>query len=448
MNTPKQLDQPLVHRSLVTHYPRAASASGAWITDIEGRRYLDACGGAAVSCLGHGHAAVKQAIQSQLAQFDYVHSSFFTSEAAESLAACLVYGAPEGLDHAIIHSGGSEAIEAALKLARQYFVEKGEARTVYLSRRDSYHGNTLGALSLSGNVARRKPYEPILGTPVRFVSACHEYRDRLDDESQEAYEDRLIAEIEDAIADVGGQHIIAFVAETVGGATLGAVPPTASYFRRIRSICDAHGILLILDEVMCGLGRTGVPHACMDEGVAPDMIVVAKGLGGGAMPVGAVLVSRRIIDMVRKGSAAINGAHTCSAHPLACAVALAVQREVAQSNLLTNVKQRGAQLREMLVDTVGRHRHVGDIRGRGLLLAIEFVQDKSRKRPLDHAAALQGTLKEAAMRNGLLLYAISGCVDGSKGNHVLLAPPFNISEQEIDVLVASLQRTMRDVFDN
>lgn len=258
----------------------------------------------------------------------------------------------------------------------------------------------------------------------------------------------MIVELEGVIVEVGGQRIIAFVAETVGGATLGAAPPTPSYFKRVKAVCDAHGILLILDEVMCGLGRTGERHACVQEGVVPDMLVVAKGLGGGAMPVGAVLVSSRIIDGVRQGSTAINGAHTCSAHPLACAAALAVQREVDESRLLSNVALRGAQLSGALRETLGSHRHVGDIRGRGLLLALEFVEDKRSKRPFDQAIAVQGALKQAAMRNGLLLYGMSGCADGNRGNHVLIAPPFNISEQELDILVASLHVTVKDVFDN
>ncbi len=271
----------ILHRSLRGSLPFAVSARGLVITDREGREYIDACGGAAVSCLGHGHPDVLAAMHAQIDRVAYAHTSFFTTEVAEELAETLVADAPAGMSHVYLVSGGSEAMEAALKMARQYFVESGEpGRSVFIGRRQSYHGNTLGALAVGGNEWRRRQFAPLLMDVAR-VSPCYEYRDRREDESPEAYSERLAAELEAKIAEVGPERVIAFVAETVVGATAGAVPPTPGYFKRVREICDRHGILLIADEVMCGMGRTGTLHAIEQEGMVPDLMAIAKGLGGG-----------------------------------------------------------------------------------------------------------------------------------------------------------------------
>ncbi len=428
----------VLHRQLKRLFPVAVSGRGAWIVDADGKRYLDASGGAAVSCLGHGHPDVLAAMRAQLDGVAYAHTSFFTTEVAETLADTLVASAPPGIGHVYFVSGGSEAIEAALKLARQYFVEIGQPQRRHLiARRQSYHGNTLGALAVGGNASRRASFAPLL-IDVAHVSPCYEYRDRRDDESADAYGARLGDELERVIGELGGENVIGFVAETVAGATLGAVPPVRGYFRRIRDICDRHGILLILDEVMCGMGRTGTLHAIEQEAVAPDLMTIAKGLGGGYAPIGAVLVNAAIHDALAAGSGSFQHGHTYVGHPIACAAALAVQRVIARDDLLTAVQQQGLGLRERLVHAFGEHPHIGDIRGRGLFVALELVADRESKTPFDAALRLHARIKAEAMTRGLCVYPMGGTLDGRRGDHVLIAPPFIITDDELDTLVARL----------
>ncbi|MCM2326921.1 MAG: aspartate aminotransferase family protein, partial [Lysobacter sp.] len=413
----------ILHRNLRGTLPFAASAKGLRITDREGREYIDACGGAAVSCLGHGHPDVLAAMHAQIDRIAYAHTSFFTTEVAEELADTLIADAPAGMSHVYLVSGGSEAMEAALKMARQYFVEAGQpGRSVFIGRRQSYHGNTLGALAVGGNEWRRRQFAPIL-IDVARVSPCYEYRDRREDESPEAYSERLAAELEAKIAEVGPQRVIAFVAETVVGATAGAVPPTPGYFRRVREICDRHGILLIVDEVMCGMGRTGTLHAIEQEDVVPDLMAIAKGLGGGYQPIGAVLVQGRIIEAFRSGSGLFQHGHTYIGHPVAAAAALAVQKVIKRDGLLEAVRTCGAHFERGLRDALGSHPHVGDIRGRGLFRGVELVEDRATKRPFDPAHRVNAKVKAAAMERGLMVYPMGGTIDGVRGDHVLLAPP-------------------------
>jgi adenosylmethionine-8-amino-7-oxononanoate aminotransferase len=429
----------VMHRQLNRVLPIASGGRGAWITDAEGKRYLDASGGAAVSCLGHGHPDVLAAMRAQMDAIAYAHTSFFTTDVAETLADTLVASAPPGIDHAYFVSGGSEAIEAALKLARQYFVETGQAqRRHFIARRQSYHGNTLGALAVGGNAWRRAQFAPLL-IDVPHVSPCYEYRDRREDESAEEYGERLADELDREIQALGGDSIIAFVAETVAGATLGAAPPVPGYFRRVRELCDRHGILLILDEVMCGMGRTGTLHAIEQEGIAPDLMTIAKGLGGGYAPIGAVLIGSAIHAALAAGSGFFQHGHTYIGHPVACAAALAVQRVIARDNLLDAVKRKGAGLRERLVHAFGDHPHVGDIRGRGLFMALELVADRERKAPFDPSLRLHARVKAEAMARGLCVYPMGGTLDGRHGDHVLLAPPFIVSDDELDTLVTRLR---------
>ncbi|MGE5171746.1 MAG: aspartate aminotransferase family protein [Rudaea sp.] len=428
----------VMHRHLNRTLPVAVGGEGVWLTDADGRRYLDASGGAAVSCLGHGNRDVLEAMRAQMEAIAYAHTSFFTTPVAETLADTLVGGAPPGIGHVYFVSGGSEAIEAALKLARQYFVEIGEPhRRHFIARRQSYHGNTLGALAVGGNAWRRAQFAPLL-IDVTHVAPCYEYRDRRRDETPEQYGARLAAELEQAIETLGGDSVIAFVAETVVGATLGAVPPVSGYFRRVREVCDRHGILLILDEVMCGMGRTGTLHACEQEGIAPDLMTIAKGLGGGYQPIGAVLVTDTIRDTVAKGSGFFQHGHTYIGHPMACAAALAVQRVIQRDNLLDAVKRQGAGLRERLVHAFASHPNVGDIRGRGLFLGLELVADRAHKIPFDPTLRLHAKIKAEAMARGLCVYPMGGTVDGRHGDHVLLAPPFIVSDGELDLIVARL----------
>jgi adenosylmethionine-8-amino-7-oxononanoate aminotransferase len=428
----------VLHRQIGHAYPVAASGAGVIIRDSAGKDYIDASGGAAVSCLGHAHPDVLAAMHAQLDRLAYAHTSFFTTEAAEELAADLAAHAPDGIGHVFYVSGGSEAIEAALKLARQYFVERGEPqRGTIVARRQSYHGITLGALATGGRPAQRTQFAPLL-IETHHVSPVYEYRERRADETPQAYGERLAGELEDTIAALGGETIMAFVAETVVGATLGAVPAVPGYFRRVREICDRHGILLILDEVMCGMGRTGTLHACEQEGISPDIIAIAKGLGGGFVPIGAVLMQDRIFKTIADGSGAFQHSHTFMGHPLACAAALAVQRVIRRDNLLANVRQQGAYLARRLNERFGNHPFVGDVRGRGLFQAVELVADRGTKQPFDPALKLNARVKREAMARGLMVYPMGGAADGKRGDHVLLAPPFIVDAPGVDTIVERL----------
>jgi adenosylmethionine-8-amino-7-oxononanoate aminotransferase len=428
----------VLHRMIGHNYPTAVSGEGIFIRDAAGKDYIDASGGAAVSCLGHSHPDIIAAMRAQLDKLEYAHTSFFTSQAAEELADDLVAHAPKGLGHAFFVSGGSEAIEAALKLARQYFVERGESQRRHLiARRQSYHGITLGALAIGGRKGQRKPFEPLL-IATHHVSPVYEYRDRRADETPQAYGERLAQELEAKIAELGGENVIAFIAETIVGATLGAVPAVPGYFKRVREICDRHGILLILDEVMCGMGRTGSLHACEQEGVSPDIIAVAKGLGGGYAPIGAILLHDKLFNMIAEGSGAFQHSHTYTGHPLACAAALAVQRVLRRDDLLGNVRKQGAYLSRRLHERFGNHPFVGDVRGRGLFQGVELVADRGSKEPFDPALKLHSRIKREAMTRGLMVYPMGGTADGARGDHVLLAPPFIIDSGAIDRIVERL----------
>jgi adenosylmethionine-8-amino-7-oxononanoate aminotransferase len=428
----------ILHRQIGRSYPIATMARGIVIRDSAGRDYIDASGGAAVSCLGHSHPDVLAAMHGQLDQLAYAHTSFFTSPAAEELADELVAHAPEGLNRVFYVSGGSEAVEAALKLARQYFVERGEQhRRFIIARRQSYHGVTLGALAIGGREWQRKQFGPLL-IETHHVSPVYEYRGKRADETAEAYGARLAQELESKIDELGGTNVIAFVAETVVGATLGAVPAVPGYFKRVREICDRHGILLILDEVMCGMGRTGTRHACEQEGISPDLMAIAKGLGGGYAPIGALLIEEKIFNTLAEGSGAFLHSHTYMGHPLACAAALAVQRVIRRDKLLENVRRQGNYLARRLNERFGNHPFVGDLRGRGLFQGIEIVSDRGTKEPFDPSYKLHARIKHEAMARGLMVYPMGGTVDGTRGDHVLLAPPFIIDSSGIDAIVERL----------
>ncbi|WP_354686814.1 aspartate aminotransferase family protein [Cupriavidus necator] len=433
------------HRNPRQTLPTAVAGQGIGLIDSEGRRYLDASGGAAVSCLGHGHPRVIEAIKAQLDTIAYAHTSFFTTEVSETLAETLAQAAPGDLDHVYFVSGGSEAVESALKLARQYFVEAGQpSRRHFIARRQSYHGNTLGALAIGGNAWRREPFLPLL-VPAHHVSPCYAYRDQQAGESDAQYAQRLADELEAKILELGPDTVAAFVAETVVGATAGAVPPVGDYLKRIRAVCDKYGVLLILDEVMSGMGRTGYLYACEEDGVVPDIATVAKGLGAGYQPIGAMLSTRRIYDAIVGGSGFFQHGHTYIGHATACAAALAVQRVIADDNLLANVQARGEQLRARLREALGEHPNLGDIRGRGLFVGVEFVADRDSKATLDPALKTHARLKAAAMQNGLLVYPIGGTVDGVHGDHVLFAPPFICTARDVDDIVERFAAAVRAV---
>jgi adenosylmethionine-8-amino-7-oxononanoate aminotransferase len=426
------------HRAPRATLPVAVAGDGIEIIDSTGKRYIDACGGAAVSCLGHSNQRVIDAIKRQAQQLPYAHTSFFTTDVAEELADRLVEAAPAGLEHVYFVSGGSEAIEAALKLARQYFVEKGEPqRRHFIARRQSYHGNTLGALAIGGNAWRREPFLPLL-IEAHHVSPCYAYRDQAAGETDEAYAQRLADELERKIVELGAENVAAFVAETVVGATAGAVPPVRTYLKKIRAVCDKYGVLLILDEIMSGMGRTGYLFACDEDGVAPDLLTIAKGLGAGYQPIGATLVSDRIYRTIVDGSGFFQHGHTYLGHATACAAALEVQRVIAEEKLLDNVRARGEQLRASLREHYAAHPHVGDVRGRGLFVGVELVRDRGSKATFDPELKLHAAVKREAMQRGLMVYPMGGTIDGVHGDHILVAPPFVCTAQQIDTIVERL----------
>lgn len=430
------------HRSLLTTPPVAVRGQGLWLEDAAGQRYIDASGGAAVSCLGHGHPDVLAAMHRQIDQLAYAHTSFFTTEVAEQLADQLVRTAPAGMSHAYFVSGGSEAVEAALKMARQYYLEIGQPeRSHFIARRQSYHGNTLGALAVGGNEWRRRQFAPLL-IDVTHVSPCYPYRDLQPGETPEAYGQRLARELDEAIQRVGPAKVLAFIAETVGGATAGVLVPVPGYLKAVREVCDRHGVLLILDEVMCGMGRTGTLHACEQDGVVPDLMTIAKGLGGGYQPIGAVLAQQKIVDAMSSGSGFFQHGHTYLGHAVACAAALAVQQVIERDGVLQKVKRDACVLQALLADKFKNHPHVGDIRGRGFFWGIELVQDRASKAPFDPARRLHAKVKAAAFARGLLVYPMGGTVDGRYGDHILLAPPFIASQDELAQIVSRLAEAL------
>jgi adenosylmethionine-8-amino-7-oxononanoate aminotransferase len=419
--------------------PVISGGDGVWLIDADGNKYLDGCGGAAVSCLGHSDRTVLDAAKAQLDKIAYAHTSFFTSEPAERLAEMLVARAPAGIARVYFVSGGSEAMEASIKLARQYFLETGEPqRRHVIARWQSYHGNTLGALSAGGNRWRRGQFEPLLVGAMHHVDPCHYWRWHEDGESEEQYGARAAASLEEKILELGPDSVAAFIAEPVVGATMGAVPPVPGYFSRIREICDRYGVLLILDEVMCGMGRTGTLFASQAEGIAPDIVAIAKGLGAGIQPIGAMLCSAAIYDAIEQGSGFFQHGHTYLGHPVACAAGVAVLTAIEERGLLVNVQTMGERLQAALQIRFGQHPHVGDIRGRGLFCGIELVADRNSKAPFDPGRKLHAAIKKAAMAEGLMCYPMGGTVDGEAGDHILLAPPYIIDEDHIGEIVDRL----------
>ncbi|WP_337270201.1 aspartate aminotransferase family protein [Oryzifoliimicrobium ureilyticus] len=428
----------ILHRSIASDLPRAVAGEGVYVIDNEGQRYLDGSGGAAVSCLGHNHPEVLEAMREQMGRISYAHTSFFTTDAAEELAEKLVALTPEGLDYVYLVSGGSEAVEAALKMARQYFVEMGQPqRRHIIARRQSYHGNTIGALAAGGNAWRRAQFQPIL-PETHHISPCYAYRDMSPEETPEAYATRLAAELEAKILELGPDQVMTFIAEPVVGATLGAVGPVADYFKKIRQVCDKYGVLLILDEVMCGMGRTGTIFALEQEGIVPDLVTIAKGLGGGFQPIGAVMLSSRIYNAFADGSGLFQHGHTYIGHPMAAAAANKVVEILTRPGLMDNVLAMGERLQAGLEARLGQSPYVGDIRGRGLFRGVEIVADRDNKTPFDPALKTHSRIKKEAMRRGLMCYPMGGTIDGRHGDHILLAPPYIIRPDEIDMIVDRL----------
>lgn len=422
--------------------PVVASGDGCYLIDTSGKRYFDGSGGAAVSCLGHGDPDVTHAIKAQLDKVAFAHTGFFTSEPAEELADYLIERAPEGLEKVYFVSGGSEAMEATIKLARQYYLEIGEtSRHRVIARKQSYHGNTLGALAAGGNEWRREPFSPLM-IETSHISPCYEYRDRKDDETAFEYGQRVANELETEINRLGADSVMAFVAEPVVGATLGAVPPVEGYFKRVREICDQYGVLLILDEVMCGMGRTGTLFACEQDGVSPDITAIAKGLGAGYQPIGAMLCTDKVYDAIHNGSGFFQHGHTYIGHPTACAGSLAVMKAFDERALMPRVREMGAKLKGELETVFGQHPHIGDIRGRGLFLGLEVVSDRATKQPFESSLQTNKKIKRNAFEAGLACYPMGGTIDGRNGDHILLAPPFIMEDAHVDEIVGKLSKAI------
>lgn len=431
-----QKNPALLHRSLAHQPSTVTHASGIHLTLSTGRTILDACGGAAVSCIGHNNPEVHAAALRQMQAVSYVHTGAYTTTAAEELASVILDGNPHGLEKAFFVSSGSEAMDAAMKLARQFFYERGHAeRRNFVARRQGYHGATVGAMSLSSNLPRKVPYEPLLLKNVSHVSPAYAYQYRLADESEEQYVVRLAEELDGEFQRLGPETVVAFVAEPIVGATSGCVPAPPGYFGSVREICDRYGILLILDEVMCGMGRSGSFFAFEQEGVVPDVMTIGKGLGGGYAPIAGVLVSQKVVNGLRDGTGMFNHGHTYQAHPLSCASALAVQKIIKRDNLVERCASMGHLLERELRMALEGKEYVGDIRGRGLFWGIEFVQDKDCKRSFEPKVEFGYRVQRKAFELGVAIYPGATTVDGVKGDHVLIAPPYTVTEADVRHIV-------------
>ncbi|WYZ42666.1 hypothetical protein EsH8_VI_000365 [Colletotrichum jinshuiense] len=436
----------LMHRSLVQHPSMVESASGIYLNLSNGHKVIDACGGAAVALIGHANEEVIQAITDQARKVSYVHTQAYTTEPAEELANLILDGNTHGLEKAFFVCSGSEAVESALKLARQYHYEKGQPQRLhFIGRRQAYHGNTIATMSISSVASRKVPYQNFGYPHVSHVSPAYAYQYQRKDETEDEYTARLLAELEAEFQRVGSENVIAFVAETMVGATAGCVAPPTGYLAGVRQICDKHGALLILDEVMCGTGRTGTFFAFEKEGIVPDIVTIAKGLGGGYGPIAGVLMHEKVVTALRQGSMAFNHGHTYQAHPIACAAALAVQKILKRDNLVARCAELGKQLEVLLRTELANCQSVGDIRGRGLFWGVEFVKDRETKETFEPKTRFGLRIQERAFEKGVALYPGVGTVDGSRGDHVLLAPPFTTTDEELRQICRVFRESVEEI---
>src|ERR1700723_495926 len=437
------MGEAIFPRNFLKKYPHATRAEGCFVYTDDGKRYMDASGGAAVVTIGHGVEEIGRAMAEQASRLAYVHSSQFHTEIADKLAQRILALAPDGMrpqGRVYFTSGGSEATETALKLARQYWLERGETKRFrVLSRLQSYHGSTLGALSVSGNVRRREPFAPMLAE-WGHIPPCYCYRCpyglRFPGCNVECAD-----ELNRMLERDGSEDVAAFIFEPVVGATLGAVAPPEGYVQRIAEICRQHGILLIADEVMTGMGRTGKPFAVEHWGATPDMILVGKGIASGYAQLGAVIVSGRVAETSSRGSGAFLHGFTYNAHPVAPAAGNAVLDYIERENLFARVDIAGREVRAAL-EPLKKFSVGGDVRGMGLLWGIEFVQDKKTREPFPSDARIAYRIQEDALEAGIMTYPIQGCVDGTRGDHILLAPPFTITSAMIQMLAAGLEKAI------
>jgi len=437
------MGEAIFPRNFLKKYPHATRAEGCFVYTDDGKRYMDASGGAAVVTIGHGVEEIGRAMAEQASRLAYVHSSQFQTEIAEKLARRILALAPDGMGpdgRVYFTSGGSEATETALKLARQYWLEQGEnKRFRVLSRLQGYHGSTLGALSVSGNVRRREPFARMLAE-WGHIPPCYCYRCPYGLRFPECNVE-CADELNRMLERDGSEDVAAFIFEPVVGATLGAVAPPEGYVQRIAEICRQHGILLIADEVMTGMGRTGKPFAVEHWGATPDMILVGKGIASGYAPLGAVIVSGRVAETISRGSGTFLHGFTYNAHPVATAAGNAVLDYIERESLFARVDVAGKEMRAAL-ELLKKFSVVGDVRGMGLLWGIEFVQDKKTREPFPSDARIAYRIQEDALEAGIMSYPIQGCVDGTRGDHILLAPPFTITSAMIQMLAAGLEKAI------
>jgi adenosylmethionine-8-amino-7-oxononanoate aminotransferase len=437
----------LFPRHFNKNFPLASRGEGCWIIAADGRRFLDASGQAAVVNIGHGVAEIGRAMAEQSSQIAFAHTSQFHSAPAEKLAARLLAMAPQNFrdgGRVYFTSGGSEATETAIKLARQYHLERGQKdRYRVLSRRQSYHGSTLGAMSASGNAARRAPYAPLLAE-WGHIAPCYCYRCPFEKTFPQC-ELACANDLQTLLAQSQKEDAAAFIFEPVAGATLGAAVPPEGYAARIAEICRNNGILLIADEVMTGMGRTGKPFAIQYWGLEPDMILVGKGIASGYAPLGAVLVSARVVEAFARGSGSFTHGFTYQAHPVTTAAGNAVLDYLEAYHLFERVNTAAQELRGVL-KTLQTHPNVGDVRGLGLLLGVEFVRDKPTREPFPREKNIAEKIRQACLEEGVLTYPAQGCVDGLRGDHLLLAPPFTILPEESALIVRALQSALAKVF--
>ncbi|KAM0262208.1 hypothetical protein ACHAPA_009382 [Fusarium lateritium] len=438
----------ILHRVMAQCPEKATYASRVSIFLESGREILDASAGPAVSCLGFGRPEVTEAIANQVNQLAYLYSGArFTCEATEELATMLLQDRPGGLSKAIFVNSGSEATDAAIKLASQYWHERGMPKKQHIiARRQSYHGNTIGALCVSGHDSRRAMYQPWMSHNVSFVDPCFAYRLQGREESDGEYVKRLADQLEAEITRVGSENVSAFIAETVSGTTLGCLPAVPGYFKAVREICDKYDTLLILDEIMCGMGKTGTMHAWEQEGISgPDIQTIGKALGGGFIPISGVLLREKVFEALAAGSGGLAHGHTFQAHPVACAAALKVQQIIRDEDLLGNVSRMGLVLERLLNTHIAPIGIVGQIRGRGLFWAIEFVQDRETRTPFPPSLRLCHQIVDKALGLGLNILGNLGVTGEVFVDHVIMSPPYIVAESELERMVDILQKAIESV---
>ncbi|OTB08440.1 hypothetical protein M426DRAFT_19106 [Hypoxylon sp. CI-4A] len=444
-------DSPTSENGLDSHRLLVVGGQGNYLHLADGREILDGCGGAAVACIGHGNKEVASAIANQISTVSYVPWGFFDSQSRQDISRWISQSSDGHFAKTWVTSSGSEAMEGAIKLAHEYFVWTGEPQRVnYIAREESYHGITLGALSVGGHVTRRGPFQSLLLPNIYRIPACNPYRQRLPEESNEDFVSRKAEELEQAFLQAGPDTVAAFIAEPVVGAASGCIPSVPGYFQAMKAVCDKYGALLVLDEVMCGMGRTGTLHAWQQEGVMPDIQAVGKGLGGGYLPASAILASRKIVQAMEAKGAAFTHGHTYMDHPVVCASALKVQQIIERDNLLSNAQAQGRHLEELLRAKLQNHPNVGDIRGRGLFWGIEFVKDKVTKEPFDPQLQLARRVHETALGEpyNVAIYFGQGCAGQGRGDHIMIMPAYNVTRDVVETIVTKVAAVIEDVFSN